>query len=101
MATELDKTYSSILDVLVRAISIFIQEIRENDLEVISNFKKLATGNIKIFYICPPGELDREFPTGLRFDFGLMNAWFALGTDTARDIVTNNPNGNFPFPRIF
>lgn len=89
--------YESILDVLIRAISIFIQEIRENDMETLANFKERASGTIKIFYISPNEELDREFTTGLRFDPALMEAWLQEGIETARDIITNRPNGNFPF----
>jgi predicted acylesterase/phospholipase RssA len=89
-------TYTSILDVLIRAIAIFIQEIRENDMETLANFKEQAAGTVKVFYISPPEELDREFTTGLRFDAGLMEGWLQLGKETARAITENKPNGNFP-----
>jgi predicted acylesterase/phospholipase RssA len=90
------KRFSNILDVLMRAISIFIQEIRENDLELIQQFKALSTGNVKIFYLCPAGELDKEFPTGLRFDKGKMLEWMFEGEELAKEIITTTPAGNFP-----
>jgi predicted acylesterase/phospholipase RssA len=79
--------YTSILDVLIRAIAIFIQEIREGDMETLANFKEQARGTVKVFYISPGDELDREFSTGLRFDFALMDAWMQLGQETARKII--------------
>lgn len=88
--------YTSILEVLIRAISIFIQEIRDNDMEVLANFKKDAGGNIKIYYISPAEELDREFTTGLRFDRALMAAWLQHGIRMTKEIIENKPDGNFP-----
>lgn len=90
------KRYTNILDVLFRTISIFVQETRENDLELMAKFKKVSTGNLRIFYLCPLGELDREFPTGLRFDRGLMSQWMFEGEDLAREIIETTPMGNFP-----
>lgn len=91
------KTFTGILDVLTRAISIFLQEIRESDMETLASFKEQADGMIKIFYINPKEELDREFTTGLRFDFALMEAWLQQGFERAREVMSGNPNGNFPF----
>ena len=91
------KEYTGILDVLIRAISIFIQEIRESDMETLANFKELASGMMKIYYISPNEELDREFTTGLRFDFALMEAWLQEGFEKAEEVMTTRPNGNFPF----
>ncbi len=91
-----DKKYSNILDVLFRTISIFVQETRENDLELMAKFKKVSTGELKIFYLCPQRELDKEFPTGLRFDKGLMSQWMFHGENLAREIIETTPMGNFP-----
>lgn len=90
----MEKTYTSILDVLMRAIAIFIQEVRENDLEVVAMFKKLAASKVRIFYICPDRELDKDFPTGLRFNKSLMEAWIARGQTRAKQILKDFPNGN-------
>jgi predicted patatin/cPLA2 family phospholipase len=93
------KEYSSILDVLFRTISIFVQETRENDLELMAKFKTLSKdngNNVKIFYLCPQRELDEDFPTGLRFDRGLMTEWMFEGEDLAREIIETTPAGNFP-----
>lgn len=90
------KEYESILDVLIRAIAMFVQEVRQNDLEVMAKFKSIATGNVKIFYLCPATELDAAFPTGLRFDPGLMMQWMLKGEELAREIMETTPGGNFP-----
>lgn len=94
-------SFNNLLDVLMRAIMMFIQEVRENDLELLSKFKILSNGNIKVFYLCPPAELDKQFPTGLRFDPGLMMQWMALGRETAERIIETTPMGNFPALRPF
>lgn len=94
-----NKKLDNILDVLIRSISIFIQEVRENDLEVLSRFWNLCSPKPKIFYICPESDndLDPEFPTGLRFDKSLMNQWMKKGKRIADEVIRNTPNGNFPF----
>lgn len=92
----LTKTFSNILDVLTRSISIFIQEVRENDLEVMSKFWGLCSPRPKIFYICPAKDLDTRYPTGLRFDRGLMTQWMEKGWELADEIITGAPAGNFP-----
>ncbi|NSL87689.1 patatin-like phospholipase family protein [Chitinophaga solisilvae] len=92
---QVNRTFTNILDVLMRAISIFIQEVRENDLNVLSMYKKISPTNIRIFYICPDRELDTEFPTGLNFEFTEMEKWMQMGAQTAKQVITNNPNGNF------
>lgn len=87
-------TFTDILSVLMRAIAIFIQEVRENDLEVISTFKKISPSKVRIFYICPEQELDKDFPTGLRFDSNRMERWMFQGGDRAKKILQTFPNGN-------
>ena len=95
-----NENYTSILAVLIRAISIFIQEIREGDMETLANFKDNATGMIKIFYISPKKELDKDFPTGLRFDPARMEAMIQEGKARVEEILTSSPNGNFPFVTV-
>ncbi|CAL1518920.1 patatin-like phospholipase family protein [Chitinophaga sp. MM2321] len=91
---QLTQTFTGLLDVLMRAITIFIQEVRENDLEVLRNYKKIAPVKIKVFYICPDKELDPVFPTGLRFDNLLMQAWMKQGQLKAKEILKKFPDGN-------
>lgn len=97
----MNKNFDNLLDVLMRAIMMFVQEVRENDLELLAKFKIVSNGNIKVFYICPPAELDKEFPTGLRFDPGLMMQWMAKGREEAERIIETTPMGNFPALRGF
>jgi hypothetical protein len=87
---------TSILNVLIRSISMFIQEVRENDLELMAKFKLLAAGDVKVFYLCPNRELDKDFPTGLRFDRGLMTEWMLEGEELAAEVIESTPEGNFP-----
>ncbi len=64
--TDGKEQYKSFLDVLFRAISIFVQDVRENDINVIMEYRN-RTG-AKLIIIEPRNDLDPEFPTGLRFD---------------------------------
>jgi predicted acylesterase/phospholipase RssA len=90
----LNRQFTNILDVMMRSITIFIQEVRENDLEVLTTYKKISPTRIKIYYICPDEELDPDFPTGLRFDKVRMQKWMRMGKSKAKKIVTKNPDGN-------
>lgn len=101
LVTMPNHQFSNLLDVLMRAIMMFVQEVRENDLELLAKFKIISNGNIKVFYLCPPSELDRQFPTGLRFDPGLMMQWMAIGRDVAERVIETTPMGNFPGMRPF
>jgi predicted acylesterase/phospholipase RssA len=96
LVTFPNKKFESILDVLMRAIMMFVQEVRENDLEVMARFKTICTKNVKIFYIHPTGELDKKYPTGLRFDRGLMHQWMLEGKAIAAETIETTPDGNFP-----
>lgn len=93
-----DAKLNGVLKVLMRSISLFIQEVRENDLELMAKFKLLASQprKVKIFYLCPNGELDRDFPTGLRFDRGLMLQWMLEGEQLAAEVIETTDEGNFP-----
>jgi predicted acylesterase/phospholipase RssA len=98
LARATDAKLNGVLKVLMRSISMFIQEVRENDLELMAKFKLLASQprKVKIFYLCPNGELDRDFPTGLRFDRGLMLQWMLEGEQLAAEIIETTDEGNFP-----
>ncbi|MBC9935036.1 patatin-like phospholipase family protein [Chitinophaga qingshengii] len=87
--------YTALLDVLMRAVTIFIQEVRENDLEVLSAYKQSASTPVKVYYISPEAELDPDFPTGLRFDRLLMQSWMKQGQLRAKTILQQSPNGNW------
>lgn len=76
--------YTSVFDVLFRAISIFIQDIRENDYAVLKEFSG------KVYEIEPKMELDRNNPTGLNFNRKDMARWMTLGEMTARKILISN-----------
>ncbi|MEP6676071.1 MAG: patatin-like phospholipase family protein [Ferruginibacter sp.] len=91
---QIDKTFGDILSVLMRSISIFIQEVRENDLEVLATFKKISPSHVRIFYICPDDELDLDFPTGLRFDNVRMQKWVTMGKRKAKKVLGDFPQGN-------
>jgi len=91
---ERNDMFTNILDVLFRAITMFIQEVRENDMETLVNFKLGAPKPIRIFYIHPEKELDTQFPTGLNFDKFQMRGWIREGKQAAETLITANPNGN-------
>lgn len=98
LVTVTDAKIQGVLNVLMRSISMFIQEVRENDLELMAKFKLLAAQprQVKIFYLCPNGELDRDFPTGLRFDRARMLQWMLEGEELAAEIIETTAEGNFP-----
>lgn len=83
--------YTDVINVILRAISIFIQEVREDDIAVLLKYKH-DTG--MPVYIVEPAEdhdLDPQNPTGLRFDRVLMNNWLGMGRTRAREIVFPDP----------
>jgi NTE family protein len=88
--------FTDMLKVLTRSISVFIQEVRENDLEVLSTYKKISPSHVKVFYIRPDEDLDPEFTTGLRFDKARMQKWMTMGKRIAKQITRDFPDGNFP-----
>lgn len=69
--------YTKLQDVLMRAISIFIQDVRENDLNAIQEHCRKY--GIKLITIEPKRDLDEEYPTGLRFSQQLMANWMVEG----------------------
>ena len=90
-----NKIFKSILEVLFRAVTMFIQEVRENDMEALTRFKQSASKPVRIFYIYPDTELDIDYPTGLRFDKFRMRTWMTEGAAKAQHVVTKFPNGNW------
>jgi NTE family protein len=82
--------YDDILKVLFRAISIFIQEVRENDMKVLDMYKNQTGADYLI--IEPDRDLDPEYPTGLRFDQRAMAAMITKGEITAELILSQNPD---------
>lgn len=74
--------YTNVFDVLLRAISIFIQDIRTNDYAVLANY----TGG-DVYEIEPKTELDRNNGTGLNFNQIDMMGWMRLGELTAKQVL--------------
>ncbi|GAA0892946.1 hypothetical protein GCM10009122_26250 [Fulvivirga kasyanovii] len=85
--------YTSVIDTILRVISIFIQGVRENDYKLLDDY--IARSQKKVFYIEPDTDLDEQNPTGLRFDRFLMTLWRSQGEQKARQILAagGNPGG--------
>lgn len=83
---RIDKLYTNLFGVLMRAISIFIQDIRENDLDGLERFKAGHPGTV-IHYIEPNRDLDPDYPTGLRFEPGMMGLMMGEGKRQARRVL--------------
>ncbi len=77
---QVQDKYTSVLNVIMRAISIFIQDVRENDLNALNRYEG---GMIYKFF--PAIELDPNNPTGLNFRKSDMINWMKLGEIVARD----------------
>ncbi len=77
--------YSSLIEVLLRSISIFIQDVRVND------YDYLDRSDAKVYKIHPNTDLDKNNPTGLFFDKNLMIAWMQNGYLLTKNIVENDP----------
>lgn len=90
---EVNKDYTDLIDVLLRIISIFVQDVRENDVKLLNDF--LEPKGKKAIVIEPSSDLDEENATGLRFDPLLMAAWMIHGEARANAIL-NKLNGNGP-----
>jgi predicted acylesterase/phospholipase RssA len=82
---EVEGDIKDILNVVLRAISIFIQDVRENDLRVLKEY--CDRKNIRPFIIEPAEDLDPDNPTGLRFNPLTMSLWMAQGILKARQVV--------------
>lgn len=69
---------ANLVEYIQRAISIFLQDVRDNDM-------KLLTEHVNnIIRIAPENDLDPENPTGLNFNVDLMTFWMRNGRDLAR-----------------
>ena len=82
---NVDYSRNSVLKVIFRAIAIFIQDVRENDIAVLDIYKRMT--GAKIFRIEPEKDLDPAHPTGLNFNFNSMTIWMAKGRQKVRQIV--------------
>jgi predicted acylesterase/phospholipase RssA len=80
---EANKIYTSILPVVLRLIAIFVQDVRENDMNLLKDF--LATLGKEPVLIAPEQDLDEENPTGLRFNPGAMMGWMVEGARRANE----------------
>lgn len=82
--------YTSVLDVILRAISIFIQDVRTNDFSILEQYAAQHP-NTKVYTICPDRDIDIEHPTGLNFVPQIMKNWISLGKNTAKKVLTSPP----------
>lgn len=80
-----DYSRSNLIKVTLRAISIFIQDVRENDIAVLDDYSK-RTG-AKVLRIEPETDLDPDHPTGLNFSVPSMMIWMAKGEQAARTVL--------------
>lgn len=80
--------YTDLIEVMMRAISIFVQDVRENDLARIREHRdKYGT---HLFIIQPAKDLDEEYPTGLRFSKRSMGRWMKAGKTRAHEELEQN-----------
>ncbi|MBL6446613.1 patatin-like phospholipase family protein [Fulvivirga sp. 29W222] len=79
--------YTSVVDTILRVISIFIQGVRENDYKLLDDYVANSI-NKKAFYIEPNADLDEQNPTGLRFDKFLMTQWRSQGEIKAKQVLS-------------
>jgi predicted acylesterase/phospholipase RssA len=84
-----DYSHTSVVNVILRAISIFIQDVRENDLAVLEEFAKEP--NKKVFRIEPTQDLDPAHATGLNFNPITMTVWMGMGRNRVNTIVPDRP----------
>lgn len=80
-----DQTYNSVLDILFRAISIFVSDVRSNDLRILEDY--VSTSGTQLITIEPDFDLDTKYPTGLRFNQDLMISWMHEGKLLARRVL--------------
>ncbi len=82
---EGEDQYTSFLNILFRALSIFIHDVRQNDLQIIRSYAN--DHNSKLILIEPQNDLDPDFSTGLRFDPAIMTGWMVQGEDKAEEVL--------------
>jgi len=103
---SVNTTYNSVINVLMRVIAIFIQDVRENDIAALEAWKKSIATNVDIHYIEPETDLDPDYPTGLRFEPGRMGVMMAKGEARAQAVLDTlsssprilAPSGENPMP---
>jgi predicted acylesterase/phospholipase RssA len=77
--------YNDLLSVVLRVVSIFLQDVRENDVRLLDDY--LSQKGKSAIIIEPENDLDEENPTGLRFNPPLMASWMILGELRANKIL--------------
>ena len=77
--------YNDLLSVVLRVVSIFLQDVRENDVKLLDDY--LGSRGKRAIVIEPESDLDEENPTGLRFNPPLMATWMVLGEIQANKIL--------------
>lgn len=86
---DADYSHTSVLKVILRAISIFLQDVRENDLALLEEY--VTRTNKKVFRIEPSQDLDPEHSTGLNFNPITMTVWMGMGRNKVKSIVPARP----------
>jgi predicted acylesterase/phospholipase RssA len=81
--------YTDVIQTIFRVISIFLQDVRDNDMAIL--FDYCRTNNKNLFIIDAPFDLDEENPTGLGFNPLRMANWMMLGENRAKDRLTRGP----------
>jgi NTE family protein len=79
------RQYNDLLSVVLRVVSIFLQDVRENDIRLLDDY--LSQKGKSAIVIEPENDLDEENPTGLRFNPPLMASWMILGELRANKIL--------------
>lgn len=79
--------YTDLLDVVLRVIGIFLQDVRESDIRLLNDF--LMPKGKRAMVVEPSADLDEENPTGLRFSPPLMASWMVLGEIRANAALNN------------
>lgn len=83
--------YTSVMQIILRAIAIFIQDVRENDMAVLKQYRA-EHPDCRIFRIEPEHDLDPEHPTGLNFSKLQMTIWKSLGVKAAQAALQTGGN---------
>lgn len=89
--------FTSIIDVLARTIDVFIEEVRLNDIQCLTEFTSHSNGNVTAWMILPDRQLDTKFSTGLNFDPLEMSGWMLEGEVMAGEVFSHHPDGYIPF----
>jgi predicted acylesterase/phospholipase RssA len=88
--------FNDLFGILSRTLDIFVEEIRLNDIDRISEYALRNSGRVKVWMIFPDRQLDARFSTGLNFDPFEMAVWMNEGRNKARQIITGNQGGFIP-----